>query len=51
MLKAKNEKFKNALFAVIHFKYEKTGNNSTLVLLIMLQQTMGYFKMISIFKV
>jgi hypothetical protein len=24
MLKAKNEKFKNELFAVIHFNYEKT---------------------------
>ncbi len=50
MLKAKSEKIKNALFAVINFNYEKPGNNSNLVLLI-IQQTIRYFKMISIFTV
>jgi hypothetical protein len=51
MLKAKSENIKNAVFPVVHFNYEKTGNNSNLVLLIILQQTIGCSKMISIFKV
>jgi hypothetical protein len=42
MLKAKSENIKNAVFLVVHFNYEKKqGNNSNLVLLIILQQTVG----------
>jgi hypothetical protein len=44
MLKAKSENIKNA---VVHFNYEKKpGNNSNLVLLIILQQTIGCSKMV-----
>jgi hypothetical protein len=52
MLKAKSENIKNAVFPVVHFNYEKKPeNNSNLVLLIILKQTIGCSKMISIFKV
>jgi len=51
MFKAKSEHIKNAVFLVVHFNYQKPGNNSNLVLLIILQQTIGYSKMMSIFKV
>ena len=37
MFKAKSEHIKNAVFPVVPFNYQKPGNNSNLVLLIILQ--------------
>jgi len=51
ILKAQIENIKNALLQSFTLTMKKPGNNSNLVLLIILQQTIGCSKMISIFKV
>jgi hypothetical protein len=51
ILKAQIENIKNALLQSFTLTMKKTGNNKNLVLLIILQQTIGCSKMVSICKV
>ena len=50
ILKAQIENIKNALLQSFTLTMKKTRNNRNLVLLIILQQTIGYSKMVSICK-
>jgi hypothetical protein len=51
ILKAQIKKNKNALLKSFTLTMKKPGNNRNLVLLIILQQNIGYSKMVSICKV
>jgi hypothetical protein len=51
ILKAQIENIKNALLQSFTLTMKKPGNNRNLILLIILQQTIGCSKMVSICKV